>query len=103
MGGYSRHPRGARSQAGAHSQPPRPESAPAEGVLDVPYLPQTEALCGAAAAAMVMRYWGARDIAPQSFASLLRGDGSGIATADLATSMTRAAGAHSIWRARSIP
>jgi hypothetical protein len=77
----------ASPQAEAQSQPPRPESTPAQGVLDVPYLPQTEALCGAAAAAMVMRYWGARDIAPQSFSSLLRGDGSGIATADLATSL----------------
>jgi hypothetical protein len=30
--------------------------------IDVPYLPQTDALCGGAAAAMVLRYWGdARD------------------------------------------
>ncbi len=28
--------------------------------LDVPYLPQTDALCGGAAAAMVFRYWGDR-------------------------------------------
>ena len=26
--------------------------------IDVPYLPQTDALCGGAAAAMVFRYWG---------------------------------------------
>ena len=26
--------------------------------LPVPYLPQTDALCGGAAAAMVFRYWG---------------------------------------------
>ena len=26
--------------------------------IEVPYLPQTDALCGGAAAAMVFRYWG---------------------------------------------
>lgn len=40
-------------------------------VLDVPYLPQTEALCGGAAAAMVMRYWGAGRVRPDGFAHLV--------------------------------
>ena len=43
--------------------------------LDVPYLPQTEALCGGAAAAMVMRYWGARDVYPDDFAAARRSIG----------------------------
>lgn len=44
-------------------------------LLDVPYLPQSEALCGGAAAAMVMRYWGARGVYAESFADLVRGAG----------------------------
>jgi len=46
---------------------------PAGGVsfLDVPFIPQTEALCGGAAAAMVMRYWGAAGVDAESFAPLL--------------------------------
>lgn len=39
--------------------------------LDVPFLPQTEALCGGAAAAMVFRYWGDRHADVQQFASLV--------------------------------
>lgn len=40
-------------------------------LLDVPYVTQTPALCGGAAVAMVLRYWGARDVFPQDFASLV--------------------------------
>jgi predicted double-glycine peptidase len=39
--------------------------------IDVPYLPQTDALCGGAAAAMVFRYWGDAHADPQQFASLI--------------------------------
>jgi len=39
--------------------------------IDVPYLPQTDALCGGAAAAMVFRYWGDIHADPQQFASLV--------------------------------
>lgn len=46
--------------------------------LDVPYLPQTEALCGGASAAMVMRYWGARDVYPDDFAALVDRSAGGI-------------------------
>jgi hypothetical protein len=40
-------------------------------LLDVPYLPQSESLCGGAAAAMVMRYWGATDVYADTFATLV--------------------------------
>src|SRR5258706_10421811 len=39
--------------------------------LDVPYLPQTEALCGGAASAMVFRFWGERHANVQQFAPLV--------------------------------
>ena len=39
--------------------------------LAVPFLPQTEDLCGGAAAAMVMRYWGAADAYPDAFQPLV--------------------------------
>lgn len=40
-------------------------------VLDVPFLSQSEALCGGAAAAMVMRYWGERGVNAESFSHLI--------------------------------
>ncbi|HEX5217278.1 MAG TPA: papain-like cysteine protease family protein [Vicinamibacterales bacterium] len=56
----------------------------ARGVLiDVPYLTQTEALCGGAALAMVMRYWGERDVFAEDFASLVDRDARGIHTSRL--------------------
>jgi hypothetical protein len=51
--------------------------------LDVPYLPQTEALCGGASAAMVMRYWGARAVYPDDFAALVDRSAGGIHTTAL--------------------
>ena len=39
--------------------------------IDVPFLPQTEALCGGAAAAMVFRYWGDAHADVQEFAPLV--------------------------------
>jgi hypothetical protein len=47
-------------------------------LLDVPYLAQTEALCGGAAIAMVMRYWGARAVYAETFASLVDPSAGGI-------------------------
>jgi hypothetical protein len=58
------------------------------GVLEVPYLPQSEALCGGAAVAMVMRYWGGRDIYAEDFAPYAGDEERGISTESLA----RAAG-----------
>lgn len=57
--------------------------------LAVPYLPQTEALCGGAAAAMVMRYWGARDVYPDIFAPLVDRSAGGIRTSALVGELER--------------
>ncbi|HJR58183.1 MAG TPA: papain-like cysteine protease family protein, partial [Vicinamibacterales bacterium] len=65
-------------------------------LLDVPYVQQTEALCGGAAAAMVMRYWGATGIDAESFAPLLDPAARGIRADDLLRDL-RARG----WNARS--
>src|SRR5438046_884081 len=43
----------------------------ASSVLDVPYVPQSDALCGGAAVAMVYRYWGDRHAGAAQFASLV--------------------------------
>jgi hypothetical protein len=40
-------------------------------LLDVPYMSQSEALCGGAAVAMVMRYWGVTDVYAETFAPLV--------------------------------
>ena len=63
----------AGSSAPAFAQPP----------LIVPYLPQSEALCGGAAAAMVMRFWGERDIYADAFAPLVDTSAGGIRTSAL--------------------
>jgi hypothetical protein len=65
-------------------------AAPAAGQpLAVPFLPQSEDLCGGAAAAMVMRYWGAADIYPDAFAPLLDRGAGGIKTAALTADLRR--------------
>src|SRR3954454_3740806 len=48
--------------------------------IDVPYLPQTDALCGGAAAAMVLRYWGDAHAGVQEFAPIVDRRAGGIAT-----------------------
>jgi len=55
----------------------------------VPYLPQTEALCGGAAAAMVMRYWGASNARPEDFAPLIDPVQDGIVTTVLVADLQR--------------
>lgn len=47
--------------------------------LDVPYLPQTEAMCGGAAVAMVFRYWGEAHTDTRPFAALVDKRAGGIA------------------------
>jgi len=47
--------------------------------LDVPYLPQTEDLCGGAAVAMVYRYWGDAHADARQFAPLVDAKAGGIA------------------------
>ena len=60
--------------AGASAQPaPDPVR-----IIDVPYIQQSEALCGGAAAAMVMRFWGATGIYAESFAPLVDDAAGGI-------------------------
>jgi predicted double-glycine peptidase len=57
-------------------------------LIDVPYLPQTAELCGGAALAMVMRYWGDRTVLPSDFQSLVKSP-AGIATIDLIGAVVR--------------
>jgi ABC-type bacteriocin/lantibiotic exporter with double-glycine peptidase domain len=61
--------------------------------IDVPYLPQTDALCGGAAAAMVFRYWGDTHADAQEFAPMIDRRAGGIAT-DVLTAAVIARG----WR-----
>jgi hypothetical protein len=57
--------------------------------LAVPFLPQSEDLCGGAAAAMVMRYWGAADVYPDAFARLVDHSAGGIRTGTLTADLER--------------
>lgn len=52
-------------------------------LLDVPYISQSEALCGGAAAAMVLRFWGDRGLTAESFAHLVDRSAAGIRTTAL--------------------
>jgi len=56
-------------------------------VLDVPFIAQSELLCGGAAAAMVMRYWGERGVDAESFRSLVEPKAGGIRTDVLAADL----------------
>ncbi len=40
-------------------------------LLELPYVPQTKALCGGAAAAMVLRYWGEDGVYAEDFAGFV--------------------------------
>lgn len=53
-------------------------------VLDVPYLPQSELLCGGAAAAMVLRYWGMTGVRAEDFVHLVSEARGGMRADDLA-------------------
>ena len=55
-------------------------------VLEVPYVAQSEALCGGAAAAMVMRYWGAQGVYAEDFSPYVSSD-AGIQTGDLVAAL----------------
>lgn len=63
--------------------PPAP--ARARPLLEVPYLTQTPALCGGAALAMVLRFWGDRDVFAEDFAHLIDKKTAGIPTNVLTT------------------
>jgi len=70
----------------ASAAPIDPAAQPAHRLIDVPYLAQTPELCGGAAAAMVMRYWGDRTVLPVDFQPLVSSP-SGILTTDLASAI----------------
>lgn len=59
--------------------------------LDVPFVPQTRALCGGAALAMVMRFWGESAVLAEDFTDRIEPGGTGIRTDDL-VSAARARG-----------
>ena len=56
-------------------------------MLDVPFIAQSELLCGGAAAAMVMRYWGERGIDAEAFQTLVDRKAGGIRTDALAAAL----------------
>ena len=64
-------------------------------LLDVPFVPQSELLCGGAAVSMVMRYWGAAQVHAEDFASLVDERAGGIAVGALARAVDERG-----WRAR---
>jgi hypothetical protein len=68
----------------------KPAVEPADGhvLIDVPFLPQAPELCGGAALAMVMRYWGDRSVQPTDFKSLVKPSARGIETTDLSAAVT---------------
>lgn len=53
----------------------------------MPFFAQTVDLCGGAAAAMVLRYWGDPDVQAEDFASLVDSTKGGISTLDLANAL----------------
>src|SRR5512132_2291705 len=64
------------------------ETAPAKvSMLDVPFVPQGPALCGGAALAMVLRYWGHPAVLAEDFAGWIEPRGTGIRSDDLVTAV----------------
>ena len=56
-------------------------------VADVPFIAQSVDLCGGAAAAMVLRYWGIEDAQAADFAPLINPGTRGISTGDLVAAL----------------
>ncbi len=82
----------------AAAQFPAPQgSARSPSVLAVPYIAQSELLCGGAALAMVERFWGRRGVYAENFTALVHPELHGILTTDL-TEAARLTG----WRADSL-
>ena len=65
------------------------DNASAIRLLDVPFVAQTEALCGGAAAAMLARYWGVHGIFAEDFADLVDPQAHGIRTEALTAALLR--------------
>ncbi len=83
---------GVGATASAQGQPAR------HALLDVPHVTQTPELCGGAAVAMVMRYWGERQIFAEDFAALVVPSERGIPTGALAAAVR-----DRTWRAVVLP
>lgn len=66
----------------AHVLPPVSGTG-SEVILQVPFIAQSELLCGGAAIAMLERWWGRRDVQAADFAGLVRPSEGGIRTTDL--------------------
>jgi len=66
-------------------------------LLDVPYVSQSEALCGGAAAAMVLRFWGERGVSAETFAPLVDRSAAGIRTTVLVGALVQRG-----WRASAL-
>ena len=81
---------------GTRLPPAQPSQSPPDRLLDVPYVPQTPDLCGGAAVAMVLRYWGERRGFPEDFAPLVDRSAAGIRTAALTADVERRG-----WQARA--
>jgi tetratricopeptide (TPR) repeat protein len=64
-----------------------PLQASASALLDVPFVSQSERLCGGAAAAMVLRYWGERGVQAEDFASLVDDQAGGIRQSELGAAL----------------
>ncbi len=79
--------------APASAQLPSPEAPAPSAPLTVPYIAQSELLCGGAAVAMVERWWGRRGVYAEDFTAIVRRKERGIRTSDLEDA-TRARG----WR-----
>ena len=80
----------------AAAQPLTGNGAPSP-LLDVPYVTQSANLCGGAAVAMVLRYWGARQTFAEDFAPLVDRSAAGIRTDVLAAEVRRRG-----WRVREL-
>lgn len=68
----------------AQGEGPRPLQ-----LLDVPFISQSELLCGGAAAAMVLRFWGERGVSAEAFAHLVDRSAAGIRTDALVDELTK--------------
>ena len=66
---------------------PEPVRQASNSELRVPYVSQSELLCGGAAIAMIERWWGRRGVYAEEFASLVRRTDGGILTSDMAKVM----------------
>lgn len=65
------------------AQDPASTTPAAPSLLEMPFVPQSEALCGGAALAMVLRHHGIRGVEAEDFAHLVVETGEGIRTTDL--------------------